>query len=283
MTTGFELLIGAHDLAQHLSAPGWCVFDCRHDLSNREFGRAAYTEAHLPGAMFLHLDQDLSGPVTGINGRHPLPNPEQLALRLAACGVNNDSQIIAYDDTGGMFATRLWWLARWLGHNKVAVLDGGLQAWSTTGQPLTNIVPKPQIGSFHPILAPLWVDSAYVEGHLSSTAMTLIDARSPNRFRGENETLDPVGGRIPGALNRFFKDNLEANGCFKAPSQLRDEFTLLLGGRPPAEVIQQCGSGVTACHNILAMELAGLSGSRLYAGSWSEWCANPSRPVAAGA
>lgn len=283
MTAGFELLIGVHDLAPHLSDSGWCVFDCRHDLTNRDFGRRVYAEAHLPGATFLHLDQDLSGPMTGMNGRHPLPDPEQLARRLAACGVNNNTQIVAYDDAGGMFAARLWWLARWLGHNRVAVLDGGLQAWSAAGQPLTSAVTQPQAGNFRPALTPLWVDAAYVEAHLEHPEMTLIDARSPDRFRGENETLDPVGGHIPGALNRFFKDNLGTDGRFKAPSRLRDEFTPLLHGRPATEVVQQCGSGVTACHNVLAMELAGLNGSRLYAGSWSEWCANPSRPVATGA
>lgn len=283
MTQGFELLVGVHELAAHLTDPTWRVFDCRHDLTNRDFGRKVYAEAHLPGAMFLHLDEDLSGPMTGMNGRHPLPDPGRLSRRLAECGVNHDTQIIAYDDAGGMFAARLWWLARWLGHTRVAVLDGGLQAWSAAAQPLTSKVPQPPAGNFRPVPTPLWVDAAYVEAHLEHADMTLIDARSPDRFRGENETLDPVGGHIPGARNRFFKDNLDTNGCFKAPSRLRDEFTPLLGGHPPAQVVQQCGSGVTACHNMLAMELAGLSGSRLYAGSWSEWCANPARPVATGA
>ena len=283
MTASFGLLIGAHELAAHLPSPGWCVFDCRHDLTNRDFGRSVYTEAHLPGAMFLHLDQDLSGPMTGLNGRHPLPAPEQLARRLAACGVNNDSQIIAYDDAGGMFAARLWWLMRWLGHDKVAVLDGGLRAWSEASQPLTSAIPTPAEGNFRPALVPPCVDAAYVEAHLDRPGMTLVDARGPDRFRGENETLDPVGGHIPGAINRFFKDNLDSGGRFKTPAQLREEFMPLLGTAPAPEVVHQCGSGVTACHNILAMELAGLSGSRLYPGSWSEWCANPSRPVATGA
>ncbi|MBI1906282.1 MAG: sulfurtransferase [Rhodocyclales bacterium] len=282
MTAGHRLLVGVHELAAHLSDPGWCVFDCRHDLTNRDFGRTVYAQAHVPGAMFLHLDQDLSGPMTGMNGRHPLPDPEQLARRLAACGVDHDSQVVAYDDAGGMFAARLWWLMRWLGHDKVALLDGGLRAWSEASQPLIAAPPAPRTGNFRPTLTPLWVDAAYVEEHLEQPGMTLIDARGPDRFRGENETLDPVGGHIPGAINRFFKDNLDADGRFKAPSRLRDEFVPLLGTAPATEVVHQCGSGVTACHNVLAMELAGLHGSRLYPGSWSEWCANPSRPVATG-
>jgi thiosulfate/3-mercaptopyruvate sulfurtransferase len=282
VTSGHRLLVGVHELAAHLLDPGWCVFDCRHDLTNPDFGRDAYAQAHIPGAMFLHLDRDLSSPMTGMNGRHPLPAPEQLARRLAACGVDNDMQVVAYDDAGGMFATRLWWLMRWLGHDKVAVLDGGLRAWGEAAQPLVDTVPMSRAGSFRPALTPLWVDAAYIERHLTQPGMILIDARSPDRFRGENETLDPVGGHIPGAINRFFKDNLDGSGRFKTAPQLRDEFVPLLGAAPVTQVVHQCGSGVTACHNILAMELAGLHGSRLYPGSWSEWCANPSRPVATG-
>jgi thiosulfate/3-mercaptopyruvate sulfurtransferase len=279
----YSTLIGARELAQHLDEPDWRIFDCRHDLGDGGFGRAAYARAHLPGAQFLHLDEDLSGPMTGTNGRHPLPDPARLAARLAQCGVGNDTQVIAYDDAGGMFAGRLWWLLRWLGHRRVAVLDGGLIAWCEAGQALNAEVPRPEPATLEISLQPAAVDTAYVLDHLEKTDMLLIDARSPDRYRGENETLDPVAGHIPGAINRFFRDNLGANGCFKQASVLREELGALLKGQDAHRVIHQCGSGVTACHNLLAMESAGLSGSRLYAGSWSEWCADPSRPVATGA
>ena len=282
MSASYGTLIGARQLAQHLDEPDWRIFDCRHDLTNPDFGRAAYAGGHLPRAQFLHLDEDLSGPMTGTNGRHPLPDPAALAARLGSLGVGNDTQVIAYDDAGGMFAARLWGLLRWLGHERAAVLDGGLIAWCEAGQPLTTAVPAFPPVAFDVSLKPVVVDAAFVENHLRDDAMMLVDARSPDRFRGENETLDPVGGHIPGAHNRFFRDNLTGHGSFKQASLLREEFGSLLKGRDVHQVVHQCGSGVTACHNLLAMEAAGLSGSRLYAGSWSEWCADPNRPVATG-
>ncbi|AYH42431.1 sulfurtransferase [Azoarcus sp. DN11] len=281
-SAAYSTLIGAHELAQHLHDPGWVVFDCRHDLANPDFGRAAYARAHIPGARFLHLDEDLSSALTGTNGRHPLPDAEGFARRLAAAGVGNETQVVAYDDAGGMFAARLWWMMRWLGHHCVAVLDGGLVAWLEAGQALTTESPKPTPADFRITVRPEVVDAGYVLDHLRHPEMLLIDARSPDRYRGENETLDPVGGHIPGALNRFFRDNLDKRGHFKQASVLREEFGALLKGSDARRVVHQCGSGVTACHNLLAMEAAGLTGSRLYAGSWSEWCADPARPVATG-
>lgn len=278
----YSTLIGAHELAQHLSDPDWVIFDCRHDLANADFGRDAYARAHLPGARFLHLDEDLSCPCTGRNGRHPLPAPEDFARRLEKAGVGNDTQVIAYDDAGGMFAARLWWMMRWLGHHCVAVLDGGLVAWLEAGQALTSDVPQPASAHFNVSLQPAVVDAAYVLEHLRHPEMLLIDARSPDRYRGENETLDPVAGHIPGAVNHFFRDNLDKRGHFKQASVLREEFGVLLKGADARRVVHQCGSGVTACHNLLAMESAGLTGSRLYAGSWSEWCSDPARPVRTG-
>nr|WP_211163238.1 sulfurtransferase [Aromatoleum diolicum] len=275
-------MIGAQELAQHLDDPDWVIFDCRHDLANGDFGRDVYARAHLPGARFLHLDEDLSGPMTGTNGRHPLPDPVALAQRLARAGVGNDTQVIAYDDAGGMFAARLWWLLRWLGHHRVAVLDGGLIAWCEAAQALTAEVPRATPATFTVALQPGVVNASYVLDHLGRPDMLLVDARSPDRYRGENETLDPVGGHIPGAINRFFRDNLGAHGRFKQASVLREEFGTLLKGSDARRVVHQCGSGVTACHNLLAMESAGLTGSRLYAGSWSEWCADPARPIATG-
>ena len=228
------------------------------------------------------FDAFLSAPVGDKTGRHPLPDPASLAARLAACGVGNHSQVVAYDDAGGMFAARLWWMLRWLGHHRVAVLDGGLQAWMAAGLALDDEPPRSRAATYTLALGPDRVDTHYVLDHLGRPDMLLLDARSPDRFRGENEVLDPVGGHIPGARNRFFRDNLDARGCFKQASVLREEFAGLLGAHTPRQVVHQCGSGVTACMNLLAMEAAGLTGSRLYAGSWSEWCADPARPVARG-
>lgn len=282
MSASYSTLIGALELAQRVRDPDWIVFDCRFDLADPAFGRQAYAADHLPGAFFLDLDEDLSGPRTGSNGRHPLPDPARLAARLAACGVGNHSQVVAYDDAGGMFAARLWWLLRWLGHHRVAVLDGGLQGWLRAGQALDETQPEARPTTYTLALRADRVDAPYVHQHLRHPDMMLIDARSPDRFRGENEMLDPVGGHIPGAVNRFYRGNLDAHGCFKQAAILREEFGILLGAHTPRQVVHQCGSGVTACVNVLAMEAAGLPGSRLYAGSWSEWCADPTRPVACG-
>jgi thiosulfate/3-mercaptopyruvate sulfurtransferase len=278
-----SLLVSADELIAHIGDPGWRVFDCRHDLQNTEYGAQAYAKGHIPGALFLHLDRDMSGEKTGRNGRHPLPDPEAFAARMGACGVGPDTRVVAYDNEGGIFASRLWWMLRWLGHDKVALLDGGLPGWKRAKQALVTEVPEYPPADFPVRSQPLLVEAGYVLGHLRSPDMLLIDARAPERFSGEQETLDPAGGHIPGAVNRFYFENLDDAGCyFKPAEELRAEFNQLLAGRDPKSVVQQCGSGVTACHNLLAMELAGLSGSRLYAGSWSEWCADPARPVATG-
>jgi thiosulfate/3-mercaptopyruvate sulfurtransferase len=282
VSDAWRTLIGVHDLVAHRDAPGWRILDCRHDLADPQFGRRAYADGHLPGALFVHLDDDLSGPATGTNGRHPLPDPAAFAARLGALGIANDTQVVAYDDAGGMFAARLWWMMRWLGHDKVAVLDGGLRAWRDAAQPLSAQVPAPLPARFEPSPRPLAVDADFVARHLEAPDMVLIDARSPDRFRGENEALDAVGGHIPGAVNRFFRDNLDADGRFRPAATLRAAFAALLQGRDASAAVHQCGSGVTACHNLLAMEHAGLHGSRLYPGSWSEWCADPRRPLATG-
>ena len=272
------VLVSADDVAAH---PEWRVFDCRHDLKNTGYGRQAYARGHIPGALFLHLDDDLSGVKTGSNGRHPLPEVAAFARRMSDCGVGDDVQVVAYDNEGGIFASRLWWMLRWLGHERVAVLDGGLAGWKRGKRPLEEAAPVVAPREFVARPRDLSVSTAQVLADLNAPSMLILDARSPERFRGENETLDPVGGHIPGAVNRFYFDNLDDAGCyFKPAGELRAEFDAILGGRPASVVVQQCGSGVTACHNLLAMELAGLPGSRLYPGSWSEWCADPSRPVA---
>ncbi|MBL0142547.1 MAG: sulfurtransferase [Betaproteobacteria bacterium] len=279
-----ELLVSTQTLAAHLDDPEWIVFDTRFDLANTEKGRDAWKEAHIPGAYFMHLDEDLAGARTGRNGRHPLPAIEAFALRMNRCGVAPGRQVVIYDDGGGSFAVRLWWMLRWLGHDRVALLDGAFAAWKREGRPLDAAVPAPREGRFEPVPAPgALVDASAVAKGLQGAGMVLVDARAATRFLGENETLDPVAGHIPGAINRFWQHNLGYGGRFLSAEELRAEFLEELGDVPPSTVVHNCGSGVTACHNLFAMELAGLTGSRLYPGSWSEWCADPSRPVATGA
>ncbi|HEX5675721.1 MAG TPA: rhodanese-like domain-containing protein, partial [Azonexus sp.] len=203
----------------------------------------------------------------------------RLAARLGEIGVGSRTQVVVYDDAQGMIAGRLWLLLRWLGHDRVALLDGGLQAWQAAGKPLTQALPALRPATFVARQDDCVVDAAYVQSFLATSRMHLVDARSADRFRGENETLDPVGGHIPGAVNRFFRDNLQADGCFKSPAELRAEWLAVLAGSSPEQVVHLCGSGVSACLAMLAMEIAGLPGSRLYAGSWSEWCADRGRPV----
>lgn len=283
--THYTTLISAANLAELLAtAPdSIALFDCRFDLTNTGAGEAAYAAGHIPGAQYLHLDRDLSGRKTGTNGRHPLPSRDALVSTLADRGLKQGQQVVVYDAQGGAYAARLWWLLLWLGHDSVAVLDGGLQAWEAAGQPLTTEVPRVSRGDFR-ALPPLesTVDAQAVLANLTTRARVVIDARAPDRYRGENETIDPVGGHIPGARNRFFKDNLTADGRFKNGHELRETFAALLAGVEPNLAILQCGSGVTACHNALAMEIAGLHGASLYPGSWSEWSADPARPVATG-
>jgi len=276
-------LVSAEETAAHLSDPQWVICDCRHDLANYSSGYKAYRSGHIPGARFLHLDVDLSGPKTGLNGRHPLPHPATFCLRLGALGIANDTQVVAYDETGGAYAARLWWMLRWVGHTRVAVLNGGWQAWTSAGLPVTVEQPVVEPVSYNGRpQAQFTVDGNQVLAQLHDRDTQVLDARSADRYRGENETLDPVAGHIPGALNRFFKLNLDGDGRFKTPAALKTEFGAVLNGHAPESIIHQCGSGVTACHNLLAMEVAGLPGSRLYPGSWSEWVSDRKRPVAKG-
>ncbi len=279
----FNTLISVSDLAGQLGEPNWVICDCRHDLADVEAGHRAYAESHIAGARFVHLDEDLSAPKTGRNGRHPLPAADRIVQRLGELGIDNAKQVVAYDASGGYYAARLWWMLRWLGHDAVAVLDGGWDAWRKAPHPITDQIPEINAARFTMRRrADLACDAGYIVANLGQPRPRLLDARSPDRYRGENETLDPVAGHIPGAANRFFKLNLETDGRFKSAMTLRREFNTLLGNNAPRDVAHYCGSGVTACHNLLAMEIAGLAGSRLYPGSWSEWCADRSRPVAIG-
>jgi thiosulfate/3-mercaptopyruvate sulfurtransferase len=277
------LLVGTGELARHLDDPDWIVIDTRHDLTNPEAGPRAYAEGHIPGAYFMHVDHDLAGPRTGANGRHPLPDPGEFAARLNERGVAPGKQVVVYDDLAGNYSVRLWWMLRWLGHDKVALLDGGFPLWVKEGRPVTKEVPAARKGAFvpRPRLGEA-VDVHFVARFSESPDLKLVDARAAERFTGQQEAIDPVAGHVPGAINRFWKRNLEPDGRFKVAQELREEFEDLLEGARPEQVVHMCGSGVTACHNLFAMELAGLPGSKLYPGSWSEWCADPSRPVAKG-
>jgi thiosulfate/3-mercaptopyruvate sulfurtransferase len=278
----YTTLISAATLARHLEDPAFIVVDCRHNLSDVDAGERAYRSAHLPGAVFLHLDRDLSGVKTGRNGRHPLPEIDALAARFGRAGIDATRQVVAYDQNNGMAASRLWWLLHWLGHQAVAVLDGGVDRWRAEGRPLTDALPAPRATRFVPGPAAPTASTKEILRHLGDNALLVLDARAPERYRGEVEPIDPVAGHIPGARNRPYTDNLTPQGTFKPAATLRAEYAALLGSSPPDAVVHQCGSGVTACHNALAMSIAGLPGSRLYPGSWSEWIADPTRPTARG-
>lgn len=282
----FTTLIDAPTLAEWLQDPAAdpaVVLDCRFDLANPAAGRAAYAAAHIPGARFADLNQDLSAPVTASSGRHPLPRSEALAAFLAAAGIADGTQVIAYDAANGSFAARAWWLLRWLGHERVAVLDGGFKAWTAAGGPMESGAAGPSPpAKFTPRLRPGGICSAAeVLDAAGDAARLLVDARAPERFLGHVEPLDAVAGHIPGAVNHPFARNLAADGCFLPAAHLRALWLERLGCVAPAGVILMCGSGVTACHNSLALEIAGLPGAVLYAGSWSEWIRDPMRPVSA--
>ncbi len=274
-------LISTADLAPHLADPQWVVVDCRFDLANPGWGEEQYREGHIPGAVYAHLDRDLSGPKTGRNGRHPLPDMNQFKIRLGQWGIDLQTQVVAYDQSNGMWASRLWWMLKYLGHQAVAVLDGGMAKWVQEGRPTRAGGEQRTPAVFTGVLnEALRVGAEEVERLRADPAYRLIDSRAPERYRGEVEPLDPVAGHIPGAINLYNLSNVNPEGTFLAPETLRAKFQALLGSTPAANAITYCGSGVAAAHNVLAMEVAGLSGAKLYAGSWSEWCSDPKRPMA---
>lgn len=270
-------------LASRLDGPDVRVIDVRFSLEQPGFGRSVFNAAHIPGARYLHLDEDLSSPVVpGQTGRHPLPDPETFAALLRRAGVSQDTLVVVYDDGPGLFASRLWWMLRWLGHSRVKVLDGCFRAWQEAGLPVTQETPRPlPEGDFvaRPDDSRL-IDAAEIHRRLEDPALRLLDARGPARFTGEAEPIDPVAGHIPGAVNLPCAANTTAEGQWLDPAQLRQRFAPWLGTE--IELVSYCGSGVTACHNILAAVEAGLPEPRLYAGSWSEWITDPQRPVATG-
>jgi thiosulfate/3-mercaptopyruvate sulfurtransferase len=278
----FTTAISPEDLHARLGDPNLVVLDCRHSLADFSLGRRLYDEAHVPGAFFADVEKDLAGRKTGTNGRHPLPDPENFARFLRGLGVNDDTQIVAYDAGGDMFAARLWFVCRWIGHDATAILDGGFSAWTALGYPVTAAPSQPtRDGELRVRLHPeLLVDADFVLAHLNDPAMQLLDARAKERYSGQTEPIDPVAGHIPGARHRWFKDNFDAAGRLKSREQLRAEFAG--EGLDPKRTVHQCGSGVSSAVTYLAMVHSGLDGSRVYNGSWSEWVSDPSRPVATG-
>lgn len=285
MTSTYTTLLGTEMLAAHLDDPDWAVIDCRFALADVGKGRRDYLAAHIPGALYAHLDEDLSAPTTpGRTGRHPLPAPEDFARTLAHWGVDVQVQVVAYDDAGGMIAGRVWWMLRWLGHNAVAVLDGDWRAWVAEGRPTRSGQETRPPRRFVAALQPwLTIDTAEVAARLHDPTLRLFDARSADRYRGENETIDPRAGHIPGAHSAPFTANLTADGHFLPAATLRDEWQARFDATHGAEAAVYCGSGVSAAHHVLACAHAGLALPRLYVGSWSEWSAAPDRPGVVGA
>jgi thiosulfate/3-mercaptopyruvate sulfurtransferase len=278
-----DTLVSTAELAAHLDDPKWIGVDVRHDLAQPDgWGEAEYRKGHVPGARLAHHDRDLSAPRTGRNGRHPLPTPEQAAKFFSGLGIDGSKQVVVYDQGSGAFAARAWWMLRWLGHDAVAVLDGGYARWTAEQRPVSTEVPTPAPAQLDVARVVPTVSATGVAASLPRHTLLLMDARAAERFRGETEPLDPVAGHIPGALNRPSSRNLKPDGTFRPARELRSEFESMLHGRPVEDVVHYCGSGVTACHNVLAMAVAGYPLTRVYPGSWSEWVSDPVRPVATG-
>jgi thiosulfate/3-mercaptopyruvate sulfurtransferase len=279
----YTTLIEPAELAAAMADPRYAILDCRFDLAQSEWGTRAYAAGHIPHALYAHLDRDLASAVRAGTGRHPLPSAEEWQKTLSRWGIDGSVQVVAYDQGNGAYAARLWGLMRWVGHSNVAVLNGGYAAWVAAGLPVSVAVEVRAARQFTPRASVLGtLDSDDIARALADRQILLVDARSADRFAGENEKIDPVAGHIPGARNQPFAANLDAQGRFLAASALRERWQAVLGPRPASELVSMCGSGVTACHNLLALEIAGLPGARLYPGSWSEWISDPTRPIGRG-
>ena len=280
----YTTILSTTELAVHLTDPDWAIIDCRFALADTGKGRKDYLQAHIPGALYAHLDEHLSGPIiSGRTGRHPLPTVERFAETLSVWGIDERVQVVVYDDAGGVYAGRLWWMLRWLGHDAVAVLDGDWRAWQREQRPTVSGAQNRPYRTFTPAVRPqVQVDADDVLANLHNPARKLFDARSADRYRGENEMIDARAGHIPGAFSAFYGPNLTAEGYFQKPQTLYKRFSALLGETPASDCVMYCGSGVSAVHNLLAMEIAGLSGARLYIGSWSHWITDTNRPVMTG-
>jgi thiosulfate/3-mercaptopyruvate sulfurtransferase len=276
----FTTLIGTDELAAHVADSRWIAVDCRFQLADDAWGRRQYVTAHIPGAVYAHLNTDLSGPVTGVNGLHPLPDPAVFLQTCIRLGIGTGMQVVAYDQDNGMFASRLWWMLRWMGHESVAVLSGGFAKWTAEGRPVHagNDARPPQSLTGRP-RPEMVADAGDVAARIGRPGTMLLDARAPERYRGDIEPIDRIPGHIPGAVNYPFQQNVDGQGVFLPADDLRAGLSATLGATPPDQVVCYCGSGVTACQNLLAMEHAGLRGAKLYAGSWSEWSSDPARAV----
>lgn len=280
----FHTLISPAELARSIDDPNWAIVDCRFDLAQPQISAQWFANSHLPHATFAHLDRDLSAPITPVSGRHPLPSPEALASTFSRFGIDASTQVIAYDQDSGAFAARLWWLLRWLGHRAVAVLDGGFAAWQREGYPVTQQIESRPSRKFVANPDPRLLIDANEAGRFAQSPMRrLLDARAPERYAGTVEPLDTAAGHVPGARNHPFGTNVNEHKMFLSPAELRARYLASLDGAVPENTAVMCGSGVTACHLLLAMEHASLSGAKLYAGSWSEWIRDPRRPIKTGA
>lgn len=274
-------LVSAEELAEHLDDPAWRIIDCRFDLTQPEAGETAYQEGHIPGAVYAHLDRDLSSPINPSSGRHPLPDPRDLNATFSAWGIDAQTQVVCYDNQANAYAARLWWLLRWLGHESVAVLDGGFKAWQAGNYPLDTALPQIPASTFlGSPQADMLITTDDLAAHFEPKTHCLIDVRTPERFAGDKEPFDSVAGHIPGACNLPYQTNLDSGDCYLPPEALRKMYRRVLDDTSPDHCIVMCGSGVTACHSLIALELAGMPGAKLYAGSWSEWIRDSTHPVA---
>jgi thiosulfate/3-mercaptopyruvate sulfurtransferase len=274
-------LVDVTTLAAHLHDPNWLVVDCRFDLANPQAGETAFAQSRIPGALYAHLDRDLAAPITATTGRHPLPDPQDFARTLGRWGVTANTQVIAYDADNGMYAARLWWMLRWLGHDAAAVLDGGFKAWLAAGlQTSTQTATRTPAQFVARVDRSMWVDASEVARAANDASWRVLDARAPERYQGIVEPIDARAGHVPGARNHPFARNLVSDGRFASPAELRSQLDASRDGVPAEQTIAMCGSGVTACHLLLALEVAGQRGAKLYPGSWSEWIRDPSRPIA---
>ncbi|MCB2180011.1 sulfurtransferase [bacterium] len=275
----YHSILSIEQLKPHLTDPNWVIVDCRYDLADPQFGSRAYTSGHIPGAVFADINTQLSGQVIpGKTGRHPLPEIEKISGIFSNWGIEQDVQVVAYDDGGGKFAARLWWLLHWLGHSKVAVLDGGINHWQAAGYPMEIKPYKKNPRKFVPHPNPeMILDLSRLETIPNN--LLIIDSRAPERYAGKMEPIDPIAGRIPGAKNRFFQNNLQSDGTFLSLKLLREQFEALANHTTIENTVFYCGSGITGSHNVLAMYTAGLGMAKLYPGSWSEWITDPNRPI----
>ena len=273
-------LISTDVVADHVTNGSWLIADCRYNLNDEHWGRAEYDRGHIPGAVFVDVSHDLAGERSGVNGRHPLPTIDAMAATLGRLGIADGTQVVAYDQDTGAFASRLWWMLRYLGHDEVAVLDGGFAKWTSEGRAVhTDAETRTPVHFTPRVRQRMRVTVDETLAHLGDPAVLLVDSRSPDRYSGMPDPLDTVYGHIPGARNRYYRDNVTESGVMKAAGELRADFEKVLAGTPPNQAVLYCGSGITACYNLLAMEHAGLHGARLFAGSWSEWESDPSRPI----